>query len=160
MSAQETKSERIKFANTLQEFNSQRDWYSERSGQFKARAQWIDIAVILAGALVAALPIFKSGGGTPEWHEVMVSFLGAAIVLGQGAQRIYRYGEIWPEYRLASERMKREWRSFINASDDYGTDEASAQALYIRRLERVIMDEQKIFFDAARSDPPKPDPKQ
>ena len=142
---------RESFAEGLGEFNSQRSWYSARAGDFKKKAQRIDMAIILCGALVAAIPIFKAGGA-PHWTEILVSFLGAAVVIGQGAQRIYRYGEIWPEYRLASERMKREWRMFINDADPYSGADDVAGRRYVARLEEVIAEEQKIFFDQQRSE--------
>ncbi len=141
--------ERMAFAETLDEFNHQRRWYSDKAGMFKTRAQRLDLFIILCGAMVAALPILKPGGD-PHWSEIIVSFLGAAVVLGQGAQRVFRYGEIWPEYRLASERMKREWRLFINSRGAYAVGEEEARAHYVEKLETIMADEQKIFLDSRR----------
>ena len=104
MEQAEGKNERIEYAASLSEFNEECNWYDKRASAFKQRAQRIDLCIILAGALVAALPIFKPGGD-PHWSEILVSLLGAVVVIGQGAQRIFRYGETWPEFRLASESM-------------------------------------------------------
>jgi len=138
---------RIAFASTLTEFDDQRKWYSAKATDFKEKSQRLDLLVILCGALVAAIPILKPGGD-PHWTEIAVSFLGAAVVVGQGAQRVFRYGEIWPEYRLASERMKREWRLFINARGQYSADEEVAKSLYTEALENIMAEEQKIFFNS------------
>jgi len=148
------RTERIKFAESLDEFNSQLRWYDEKASRFKTKAQYIDLLIISFGALVAAIPVLKPNGD-PHWTEILVSFLGAAIVFGQGLQRIFRYRETWPEYRLASERMKREWRLFINQQGNYDSQEDTARSRYIDTLESIMAKEQKIFFEARRSQPNK-----
>ncbi len=123
---------RIDFAETLGEFNDQRTWYSRKSGDFKKRSQRIDMAIICFGALIAILPILKTGV-TPHWTAIAASVLGGLVVVGQGLQRIFRYGEIWPEYRLASERMKREWRMFVNGAEPYDCADEQARLRYVPR---------------------------
>jgi len=140
---------RIAYSETLTEFSGQREWYNQRSTSFKTSAQRIDILIIIAGALVAALPPLRTQLG--DWIDYVLAALGIAIVLSQGLQRVYRYSEIWPEYRLASERMKREWRLFINSVEPYDSDDGAAKALYVSRLDVIMADEQKIFFDAQRA---------
>jgi len=147
---QSVRAERIKYAESLEEFNDQLNWYDKKASLFKTKAQYIDLLIIACGALVAAIPVLKPNGEL-HWTEIMVSFLGAAVVLGQGAQRVFRYGETWPEYRLASERMKREWRLFINQQGSYDIQEDTARSRYINNLESVMAKEQKIFFEALRS---------
>lgn len=140
---------RAAYADSLDEFEEQRAWYSARAGQFKARARWIDMLIIVAGALIAALPPLRATLG--DRIDYLFAALGLAIVVAQGMQRIYRYSEIWPEYRLASERMKRERRLFVHAAGPYPPDDTAAGALYVERLETILADEQKIFFDTQRA---------
>ena len=149
MTAQPPRDTRIAFAETLTEFSGQRDWYNQRASSFKARAQRIDVLIIAAGAFVAALPSLRSSPG--DWIDYVLIALGITIVVAQGMQRVYRYSEIWPEYRLASERMKREWRLFINAAEHYDAPDEVAQPLYVSRLEGIMADEQKIFFETQRT---------
>lgn len=137
---------RMDFAATLTEFNEQRTWYSRKSGFFKERSQRIDMAIICLGAMIAVVPMLKTGT-TVHWTAIAASVLGGLVVVCQGLQRVFRYGEIWPEYRLASERMKREWRMFVNGADPYDCADAEARARYVSNLEKIIADEQKIFFD-------------
>ena len=91
------------------------------------------------------MPVLKEGGAA-HWTEVAVSVLGATVVVSQGAQRVFRFSDTWPEYRRASERMKREWRHFINQIGHYGGPELRARTRYIEALEEIIAEEQKIFF--------------
>jgi hypothetical protein len=142
----EQRKTRMAYAETLAEFNDQRTWYSRKSGLFKNRSQRIDMAIICFGALIAVLPVLKPGS-TAHWTAIAASFLGGLVVVSQGLQRVFRYSEIWPEYRLASERMKREWRMFVNGAEPYDCGEDEAQQRYVENLEKIIADEQKIFFD-------------
>ncbi len=143
------KSARLAYVETLTEFNEQRRWYSKRAGELKTSAQRLDLIVIALGALIAAIPILKFGG-VPTFPDIIVSFFGAAVAIAQGAQRIYRFTETWPEYRLASERMKREHRLFTNAAPPYDGDDDAAEKTLVLRLEEIVAEEQKIFFDLAR----------
>ena len=135
------------FAETLAEFNEQRSWYSRKAGTFKERAQRIDMAIIGAGVLVAVLPVLKPAGAT-HWTAIAASILGGAIVIFQGLHRVFRYSDIWPEYRKASERMKREWRMFVNGAEPYDCADTEANRRYVANLERIIAEEQKIFFES------------
>ncbi|MEM6932232.1 MAG: DUF4231 domain-containing protein [Pseudomonadota bacterium] len=145
--ANSLRDDRIAYADGLTEFQEQRSWYSRRAGELKTKAQRLDILIIFCGALIAALPVFETLTSA-QAVTVTTSMLGAAVVIGQGLQRVYRYGETWPEYRRASERMKREWRAFINAVPPYGPeDETKARAEYVNALEHAIEEEQKLFFD-------------
>jgi len=150
----ESREAREKYADQLLEFNTQRSWYSSRAGNFKNRAQRLDMLIILAGALVSALPaISKFMAGTFEhFIDIGLVVLGVTIVVSQGMQRVFRYAEIWPEYRLASERMKREWRLFVNSAPPYDTDDEIAKCAYVGRLDAIMADEQKIFFERQREE--------
>jgi len=148
----EPRAARQNYADQLEEFNSQSSWYNSRATAFKNRAQRLDILIIIAGALVSALPAIGSNlGATAETTvDIALVALGVTIVVSQGLQRVFRYSEIWPEYRLASERMKREWRLFINSAPPYNNSEDKARGDYVSRLDAIMADEQKIFFDRQR----------
>ena len=147
---QDRRQARVEFAETLAEFNEQRSWYSSKAGRFKQRSQRIDMLIIGCGALITFIPVLKPGAA-PHWTMIATSLLGGFVVMLQGFQRIFRYVEIWPEYRLASERMKREWRLFVNGAEAYDCDDADARQRYVLHLEQIIADEQKIFFDKIHS---------
>jgi hypothetical protein len=141
----EIKSERTAFAEGLSEYNDQRKWYSSRASDLKTKSQRIEIAIIASGALVAALAAFLGKAA------VVVALLGALVAILQGAQRVYRYSEIWPEYRRASERMKRERRMFEQGIAPYDREEDEVRSLYVAALEAIIAEEQKLFFSGVEA---------
>lgn len=93
----------------------QRRWYGERASRFKARAQLLGLAVVGAGAATSLLQVFHSA----PWAPVLTALLGAAVAVAEGWRQIARYDEAWAAYRLASERMKRERRLYVNEAGEY-----------------------------------------
>ena len=139
------------FAKGLAEYEEQRRWYSRRAGELKSRAQKVDLSIIAAGALVAGIPALFGDGRL----GFLIAALGIFIAVMQGAQRIFRSGEIWPQYRQASEMMKSEARLFTQGVGAYACSEDEARDLYVLRLETIIAGEQEKFFaDEAKARKP------
>ena len=101
------------------------------------------MVVIACEVLIVALPFLRPDA--IHWVDVVIACLGVGVVLGEGSLRVFRYGEIWPTYRTASERMKRETRLFTNSIGDYADDDLAAKELYVTRLESIIAEEQGHF---------------
>ena len=149
---------RLAYADSLKEFEDQRRWYSFKSSHMKERAQALDISIIILGALIAAMPAIKPLGASSANFDIAVAVLGGAVVFCQGLHRVLRFGETWPEYRRASERMKSERRKFVNGVPPYDAEaEAAARIAYIEAMERAIEEEQKLYFTSVK---PKRDAKQ
>jgi hypothetical protein len=76
------------------------------------------------------------------------------VALAQGVQRIWKYDELWPEYRKASERMKREWRLYVNGAGAYRelTDENEAFLRFVEETERIMAEEQQLYFALHRGE--------
>ena len=91
----DAREDRITYAKSLDEFEDQRQWYSARSSLFKSRTQRLDLLILGCGALVAAIPVLKPDGPT-HWTDFAIAILGVLIAFGQGAQRVFRFSDIWP----------------------------------------------------------------
>jgi hypothetical protein len=135
-----------------EDLNDQRGWYSRNASRFKARAQQLSLAVLAAGALTTFVQAF----GTLPWVPVVTAFLGGLVVLAEGWQRIARYNEDWAAYRLASERMKREHRLYVNGAGEYRdlADEQEVFLRFIENVEAIIAEEQQIFWRHRGGEPP------
>ena len=136
------------------DLDGQRDWYDKRAAQHKKRANWLGLTVIACGALTAFVTTIKPSGF--DIHDMIVALLGVGVALVQGFLRIWRYDETWIEYRLASERMLRERRLFINAVGPYTAieDEGASLRHFIEAVEQIIAEEQKIYFKQDRTGEP------
>lgn len=122
----------------------QRGWYSERSRRFKVRAQALGFAVVAAGVATSFLQVFRNPSLTP----VLTSLLGALVALAEGWRQIARYDEAWTAYRVASERMKRERRLYVNGAGEYRglTDEDEAFLHFVETVEAILAEEQRIYW--------------
>lgn len=131
------------------DLDNQREWYSKRAATYRTRAALLAMAVIAAGATTSFLQVFS---GIP-WIPIATAALGACVVLIQGWQSIARYDETWKSYRAASERMKREFRLYVNGAGGYrGTDEVEAFRLFVEAIEAIIAEEQQLYWRARAGD--------
>ena len=70
------------------------------------------------------------------------------MAVAEGWQRTARYAETWQSYRVASERMKRERRLYVNGAGEYRglVDEEEAFLRFVESVEAIIAEEQQIFW--------------
>jgi hypothetical protein len=122
----------------------QRGWYSKHATRFKSRAQALGMALIAAGAATSFLQVFRDA----FWVPVLTALLGAVVALVEGWRQIARYDETWATYRVASERMKRERRLYVNGAGEYRglADEEEAFLRFVEAIEAIIAEEQRIYW--------------
>lgn len=128
-----------------EDLRDQRGWYSNKAAINKAWAQRLGLIIIAAGALTTFLQIF----GAELWVRLVAGILGVIVVLAQGVQRIWRFDETWRGYRIGSERMKREWRLYLNGAGEYAAlaDEDEAYRHFVEAIEQIIAEEQQIYWE-------------
>jgi hypothetical protein len=134
------------------DLKGQRGWYSERASTHSQRAQWLGLFVIAAGASTAVLQSL----GPARWVGVATALLGGLVAVAEGWQRTARYAETWKAYRIASERMKRERRLYVNGAGEYRAlaDEEEAFLRFVEAVEGVIAEEQQIYWSRRGGEPP------
>jgi hypothetical protein len=130
------------------DLGGQQAWYSKRASTYKQRAQTLTFLVIAAGAITTFVQVF----GRAPWVSITTAVIGALVVFAEGWQRIARYSETWASYRMASERMKREKRLFVNGAASYrDLDNESAFLQFIENVEAILAEEQQTFWRDRRN---------
>jgi hypothetical protein len=134
------------------DLKGQRRWYSEHASAYSRRAQLLGLLVIIAGALTAALQAL----GPAPWVPVATALLGGLVAVAEGWQRTARYAESWKSYRVASERMKRERRLYVNGAGEYRGlgDEEEAFLRFVENIEAVIAEEQQLYWSRRGGEAP------
>ena len=124
----------------------QRGWYDRKAGRYKRWAQWLAFIVLAAGGLTTVVQIFP---GDVRW-KLVTAALGLIVVLAKGLERIGNFEETWQGYRKAAERMKREYRLYINGAGGYreAADEERAYLQFVEAIEEIIAEEQQIFWQS------------
>ena len=125
----------------------QREWYSRKAGTYKSWYHRLAIIVLTCGALTSVLQLFTGSrfGDLVPW---VTALLGLFVTISKGLDQIIKPGETWLGYRKASEGMKREHRLYINGAGPYGDELSEDQAyqLFVEQIERIISEEQQVFW--------------
>jgi len=124
----------------------QRGWYSKKASRFKRWAQWLAVTVLAAGGLTTVVQVIPA----ELWVKLVTAALGLIVVLAKGVERIWNFEETWLGYRKASERMKREYRLYINGAGAYREieDEDQAYLRFVEAIEQIIAEEQQIYWQS------------
>jgi len=128
------------FLNILE---NQHAWYNHKSGAQKRLHLGFGIWVTVLGALISCLQVVKT-----DWVPILTAVMGACVSIVRAIDTdLLRPGQTWQLYRKASEKMRREYRLYINNVDVYNeaTDEDSAYRLLVTRVETIITEEQQLF---------------
>ena len=82
--------------------------------------------------------------------KLVTAVLGLIVVLAKGVERIWNFEETWQGYRKASERMKREYRLYINGAGAYRevADEDQAYLRFVEAIEEIIAEEQQLYWQS------------
>lgn len=140
-----------------EDLKHQQEWYSGRASRFKTRNQLLSMFIIGAGVVTTFVQLYGQDP-TYWWVPMVTAALGGAVTLTEGWQRIARYGETWISYRTASERMKREFRLYINGAGAYRPlDEDAAYLQFVDSIEAIIAEEQQIYWQGQRGTQSKQD---
>jgi hypothetical protein len=132
------------------DLQDQRRWYSKKATRSKKWAQWLAVTVLAAGGLTTVVQIVPA----ELWVKLVTAALGLIVVLAKGVERIWNFEETWQGYRKASERMKREYRLYINGAGDYrqAGDEEQAYLRFVEAIEAIIAEEQQLYWQSRGGD--------
>lgn len=132
---------------TEQDYLSQRiddqiNWYSKKSAFNKKRYQIIQALVIIISASIPVLAILITF--SDAILKMAVGIAGVLIVVLEGMLSLYKYKDIWLEYRMTSELLNREKLLYLTGSGPYKTDK-SFQA-FVERAETIMSTENQSWL--------------
>jgi Protein of unknown function (DUF4231) len=129
-----------------EDLKDQRGWYSRKASRFKLWSQLLAVTVLAAGGLTTVVQIVPGG----LWVKLVTCLLGLIVVLAKGAERIWNFEATWQGYRKASERIKREYRLYINGAGAYRevADEEEAYLRFVEAIEEIIAEEQQLYWQS------------
>lgn len=114
----------------------------------------LGFVVVAAGAATSFFQVFRDA----RWVSVLTALLGALVVLAEGWRQIARYDEAWAAYRVASKRMKREQRLYVNGAGEYRGFSAEDEAFlrFVEAVEVIVAEEQRIYWQKRGNGTPAP----
>lgn len=120
------------------------NWLDGKAGYNQTRFKRLRMVQLLCSASIpflAAIGTRDSIGLSFEW---IVGILGVIITVVEGMQALYKYQELWLQYRSTAEALKREKMLFLTSSGRYGSA-ANAFALFVDKVEAILASESKLW---------------
>lgn len=130
-----------------QRTRSQSNWYSNNARKNKNLFQIIGISIVVLGALVGVIPLLGDGFTAVINTDILISLIGALIVILKGIERIWLPEEKWINYRKASEALYREREKYVEGVAPYSVGaEDDIYRLYVERCILIKAEEQNNFW--------------
>lgn len=128
--------------------DNQIKWYSGKSRANQKKHKYWQVIKIIAALLITTLSLWAVKAEPLESNaDILYTFnmghvigiLGAFIVFIESFVKIFNYEKLWVQYRMTSERLKREKLLFETKSTPYnGQDEF---ALLVQQCEAIMQNE-------------------
>lgn len=117
---------------------NQIEWYSKKS---QAAQKKYKISQMVEICLAAAIPLLSSCTASRWQIALLVGVLGCAITVIEGMERLFKWHEIWIEYRTTCELLKYHLNLYQTHTGPYGDDPESYEDKFISNIENIISSE-------------------
>jgi hypothetical protein len=140
------------FDYPVRRIESQSAWHSHKAAWNKRRYYALEIATMVAGALIPIVNVWAAADSTAV--RVWSAILGGVVVVAAGISKLFKFQENWLQYRAIAESLTRERELFSARAGDYaGEDETARRALLVVRAETLLADVTAQFIASHRSQP-------
>lgn len=117
-----------------QEVDAHFSWYSRAAGHARIAYQVLKVLSMLLAAAVTVM----AASGAPS---VLTACFGAAIVVAEGLQQLFKFHTNWLRYRVATETLREHALLYVAHLAPYDGEHAAAQARLGELMRAVIEDE-------------------
>jgi Protein of unknown function (DUF4231) len=124
----------------------QHKWYSEKS---VFNQKWYKRLKLVQIVIAAFIPII-SLIDVPQ-AKYLVALFGAAVVIFESIQQLYRFHTLWTEYRSTAEHLRHEQYLFLSLSGPYRElNQEDALLVLAERIEEHISKEHAKWIDTSK----------
>jgi hypothetical protein len=114
--------------------DDQIDWHDRKSQWNQRCFKRLQLAIIVSGALIPLISIVNTG--LEYTQKIAVAVLGVAVAIATGILTLYRFQEVWIDYRLTAESLRSEKFRFQTKVAPY--DGPNADSLLVHRAEAIL----------------------
>jgi hypothetical protein len=122
--------------------DDQINWYSGKSMSNQRKHKVWQVIKIIAALLVTTLSLLVNKYSAMVY---VIGVMGAFIVFIESYITIYDFKKLWIQYRMASEKLKREKLLFQTASQPYAIEDPFQ--LLVQRCEAIMQNETQTWED-------------
>lgn len=129
--------------------DDQINWYNKKSKIFQNRFKLLKVIVIIGSVTIPFL-VGLIEDGTINL-KIAVGIIGVAIAAIEGVLSLYKYQELWLQYRLASEMLQREKLIFLTGSGVYHNN-PNAFKDFVQRSEAIMSSENQSWLEGQQKE--------
>ena len=132
--------EKVYFADRLE---NEIVWYEKKSRNNKRYYYFLRVVELVSAALIPFLINYLSAD--TKLLKSAIEMLSIIVVVTTGMLSLFRFHELWTEYRTNAESLKHEKYLYLSASRPY--DKGDKFKLLVERVERLISIENSRWQD-------------
>ncbi|MFN0299475.1 MAG: DUF4231 domain-containing protein [Burkholderiales bacterium] len=129
-----------------QRVDDQIKWLSAKS---RWNQDWFKRLRLCELILAAAIPFLAAYADADLYVKLAVALVGVIIAILAGMLALYRFQELWIEYRATAEALKREKMLFETKVDPYKGDDGFER--FVMRIEGILGAENSRWAEATNS---------
>ncbi len=129
-----------------QRVDSQIRWFSDKS---EWNQRWFKRLRLWELILAAMIPFLAAYVGEHLYFRLGVALAGVIIAVMAGVIALYRFQELWIEYRATAESLRREKILFETKVDPYKGDDSFER--FVMRIETILGGENAKWADATKA---------
>lgn len=124
------------------------DYYDRKSRASKSRYLWLRVVEI---CVAASIPVISGFGEVLRlpYATLWVALAGVALTIVAGLLSLYRYQEIWVNYRAVCDSLRREKFLYLTRTPPY--DAGSPLPILVERAEALMAQENNSWTSYIRT---------
>ena len=128
----------------IERVDDQISWYNKKSKINQTRYKSLKTIVIIVSVSIPVLAGMISDGD--NWLKIVVGICGASIAGVEGILSLFKFQDLWLQYRLTAEMLEREKIIFLTGSGPY-ENSSSAFKNFVINAESIMGNENQTWLE-------------
>ncbi len=112
------------------------DWHDAKSSANQRSFKALQVVIIVASALIPLLAGFEDRAGGLTYA---IGAIGVLVAVLTGVVSLYRFNELWIDYRLTAEALSQEKFRYLTRTAPY--HEGDLLSTLVQRVEAILSDQ-------------------
>ena len=118
--------------------DNQMAWFEKKSAWNKKKYISIKTFELL---IAVSIPFLAGIAKSNEYILIAVGMMGVSIAGLEGIQSLYKFQDLWVQYRMTAEILLQEKMLFITKTEEYEGDNEEAFKLFVQKIESTLASE-------------------
>lgn len=115
-------------------------WYSKKSSRYKMYYYSLQSLALVAAASIPVIVLSMTGDAS----RLLVAVIGAITAITTGVLSLFGYHDLWVNYRITAENLKREKYLYLTRTHPY--EKPIADSMFVAGVEALLAQEKTVWF--------------